>query len=152
MTAPASTCILCRSSAVPFLVCPDFLTSTGSFSIVRCTACGFLWTADAPAPEQIHPYYGGVYEERSHPPLAHPLLRRMRTALQTRLRARMVEREAGKQRGKVLDIGCGDGSFLLAMRNRGWQPTGVELAEQKRAALKALGVTAVGPEEWPNFV
>jgi len=31
-----------------------------------------------------------------------------------------------KQRGKVLDIGCGDGHFLHSIRNKGWQVEGLD--------------------------
>src|SRR6266446_1582472 len=91
------TCIACGGASVPFLRCPDFLTSSGESSIVRCTACGFLWTADAPCMAEMSRFYGMVYEQSIHPPLAHPLLRRVRMEIQTTVRARMVERQAAKR-------------------------------------------------------
>jgi len=118
---------------------------------VRCTSCGFLWTAEAPRIEEMSRFYGMVYEQSIHPPLAHPLLRRVWMELQTRMRARMVERQAGTRCGNILDIGCGDGDFLRAMRRCGWHAIGVELTDEKRNKLTALGIHAVGPNDFPKL-
>lgn len=101
--------------------------------------------------KEISRFYGPVYERSIHPPLAHPLLRGLRLEIQTRVRARMVERQAGKRSGMVLDIGCGDGDFLRAMRRRGWKTVGVELTNQKRNRLNERGICAVGPDDWSNL-
>jgi 2-polyprenyl-3-methyl-5-hydroxy-6-metoxy-1,4-benzoquinol methylase len=63
----------------------------------------------------------------------------------------MVEQQARKHRGDLLDIGCGDGDFLRAMRRRGWNTTGVELVDEKRSKLGARGIRAIGPEGWPGL-
>ncbi len=144
-------CIACGGLPSPFLNCQDFLTSSGRFSIVRCTSCGFLWTADAPEAQDIHRLYGPRYEASIHPPFAHPLLRRLRLEIQTRVRAGLVQQQAGKRRGNLLDIGCGDGDFLRAIQRRGWNGTGVELSDDKRNRLKRKGIPAIGPREWPNL-
>jgi 2-polyprenyl-3-methyl-5-hydroxy-6-metoxy-1,4-benzoquinol methylase len=42
----------------------------------------------------------------------------------------------------VLDVGCGDGTFLAAMRRRGWDCWGVEVSEEgARAAAARPGLT-----------
>jgi 2-polyprenyl-3-methyl-5-hydroxy-6-metoxy-1,4-benzoquinol methylase len=48
----------------------------------------------------------------------------------------------GEANRAVLDIGCGPGLFLLAMREHGWQPAGVEPSEEagKRAREAGLAV------------
>ncbi|MFH0908173.1 MAG: class I SAM-dependent methyltransferase [bacterium] len=42
-------------------------------------------------------------------------------------RAQIVQRAAGKRKGTVLDIGCGNGRFLLYMARIGWTSHGTEL-------------------------
>jgi 2-polyprenyl-3-methyl-5-hydroxy-6-metoxy-1,4-benzoquinol methylase len=39
-------------------------------------------------------------------------------------------------RGRLLDVGCGDGAFLARMKNLGWDVVGVELDEKAAAAAK----------------
>lgn len=50
--------------------------------------------------------------------------------------------------GKLLDIGCGDGSFLLAARQRGWQVQGTEF-NPREARQKGLDVVT-GLDEIPG--
>lgn len=54
-------------------------------------------------------------------------------------RADFVSKLVGK--GQCLDIGCGDGEFLMAMRNRGWSVKGTELtgSAYERANKKLPG-------------
>jgi 2-polyprenyl-3-methyl-5-hydroxy-6-metoxy-1,4-benzoquinol methylase len=42
-------------------------------------------------------------------------------------RCRAVMAYASSKGGRILDIGCSTGSFLDAMRRRGWEPYGVEI-------------------------
>jgi SAM-dependent methyltransferase len=41
-----------------------------------------------------------------------------------------------KQKGRLLDIGCGNGYLLYCAREDGWQVTGIELSERLTTALK----------------
>jgi SAM-dependent methyltransferase len=53
-----------------------------------------------------------------------------------------MERERGGSRGRLLDVGCSTGAFLLAARQRGWQVEGLELGKASAAyAQDALGLT-----------
>lgn len=70
-----------------------------------------------PAPQAMDAYYGAVYHGGRHGFTQSLCLRR---------RIRFLAR-AGGSPGRLLDVGCGDGSFLLAAERRGWRAAGTEL-------------------------
>lgn len=45
--------------------------------------------------------------------------------------------------GKLLDFGCGNGTFLRRMKTLGWDVTGVDFSEQAVAAVRASGIRAL---------
>ncbi|MBL4844726.1 MAG: class I SAM-dependent methyltransferase [Planctomycetes bacterium] len=45
-----------------------------------------------------------------------------------------------RQKGSLLDVGCGAGRFLLAARERGWRVAGVDLSESNARAGQATGL------------
>ena len=47
------------------------------------------------------------------------------------------------QKGKLLDIGCGTGDFLVVAKNDGWQITGIEPGEKPRKIAIRKGVSFV---------
>jgi SAM-dependent methyltransferase len=47
------------------------------------------------------------------------------------------------QPGDILDVGCGSGAFLLALREVGWRPHGIELDTSAVAAARAAGLEDV---------
>lgn len=58
---------------------------------------------------------------------------------------------------KVLDIGCGSGSFLFALKSEGLKPFGTDVAKAAVEALERASFNVVQgslhtvPEEWGNF-
>lgn len=99
------------------------------FSILECPKCGLGHTA--PQPADLAPYYGAAYHGGRHGFTADYCARR---------RLRIVEEFSARGDGserhlKLLDVGCGDGTFLLRARDAGWQVAGTEMnAQIARAA------------------
>ena len=86
------------------------------FSILACEQCGLGHTS--PVPADLGPYYGRAYHGGRHGVTA---------AYCAWRRVRMVQRaRAASAPRTLLDVGCGDGTFLLAARRRGWTVTGTE--------------------------
>lgn len=56
-------------------------------------------------------------------------------------------------RGRLLDVGCGDGAFLARMKSLGWDPVGVEPDEKAATAAKARfdGEVFIGTLEAAGF-
>lgn len=84
------------------------------FSILACRECGFGETS--PQPENLAAYYA-EYHGKRHGFTADYCARR---------RAGWLEKSA-ETRGRVLDIGCGEGTFLDAAIESGWNGVGTEL-------------------------
>lgn len=98
------------------------------FSIHACSVCGLAQTA--PVPENLDSYYADYHGGR-HGATADFCARR---------RARWLEKSVAenvKQPRKVLDVGCGEGTFLIHAKRLGWQTVGVETS---RADLKNSGL------------
>src|SRR5580704_2258069 len=80
------------------------------FAIVRCASCGLGHTD--PVPRDLSPYYAGYHGGR-HGPTA---------SLCAARRARWLRAATGRARGRVLDVGCGDGTFLARVARDGYTP------------------------------
>jgi len=49
--------------------------------------------------------------------------------------------------GRLLDIGCGDGAFMMLCREAGWTCAGVEVSQGAAARARAKGCTVISPAE-----
>lgn len=85
------------------------------FSILRCTECGIEQTL--PALADLGPYYADYYGGRHGFTERHCVHRRLR----------WTNSFKKGQHPRLLDIGCGEGTFLLAARATGWQVAGTEM-------------------------
>ena len=112
-----SKCVVCGDPLEPFWAeVRDPLTGD-AFSVWRCMRCGLGHTV--PQPLEIGRYYQGSYYGKRHGFTSRYCVRR-------RLRLLSASAAAGTGR-KLVDVGCGDGSFLLAARKEGWEVTGTEI-------------------------
>ncbi|MCB0256783.1 MAG: class I SAM-dependent methyltransferase [Anaerolineae bacterium] len=91
----------------------------GEFAIVRCRRCGLVYLGPRPNEHEIGLYYpDGDYNcfksDATSDPLGddHHFVKAAKTR--------------NLERGRLCDIGCGSGSFLVSARASGWQVAGVE--------------------------
>jgi len=101
------------------------------FKVRRCSKCDHHFTVPVLGPNEIGDYYAEVYygtKNKRFNPLMEGLVEWF-----ARRRATTLGRFA--KVGKVLDIGCGRGLTLAALRDMGWQTRGCEFSET--AARKA---------------
>jgi len=156
-------CPLCdRRDEEIVLEAPDPTPSPESpalrFAVVKCKSCGMIYTNPRPSPESIGQFYPVDYRPHRRP-------RKMRQANDRpsfwgKITGRRVPERAGTLnwigQGRLLDFGCGGGSYLKRMADLGWQVTGLDAAVgavrevQEKLGLRALVGSLPHPELEPK--
>jgi len=118
-------CNLCGSNSFkPSLQCEGF-------SYVRCAKCGLVQMNPQPEQKEIKRRYG---EGSGQDYLAYELANEkafLDLALLALKDSGFEETERALlscDKARVLDVGCATGSLLAALRQRGWETTGVEIS------------------------
>lgn len=130
-------CVLCGGA--------DFMPYRhGRFgaAIAVCRQCRLVFTQPQPDAPALHAHYDETY----YAPWTTPREQRRRQALWQR-RLRIVRRVCPA--GRLLDVGCGDGTFLHHARLAGYDTVGVEISDYAvRFARAHYGLTVIaGPLE-----
>ncbi len=141
MTAPMSpfTCALCQAHQAELVV-----RETDGRTIVRCLNCGMRHVHPFPSDEalaaiyQTEAYFGMNSPDPSVGYSAYAVGQIVSTTDRERLR--LLARWHPPP-GRLLDVGCAFGSFLLAAHEAGWQPLGLEISEPAaRTAREKFGL------------
>jgi SAM-dependent methyltransferase len=136
-------CPLCGSEdAGEVLRGPDRLLGLpGEFRFVRCLSCGLI--RQNPRPSAVLALYPDDYPAHQQMPgIGGHGLRELDLRYGQRKRVRTVQAHA--HGGRLLDVGCGSGSFLVEMRRApGWKVAGVEPVENAWRLCRSLGLDVV---------
>jgi 2-polyprenyl-3-methyl-5-hydroxy-6-metoxy-1,4-benzoquinol methylase len=139
--------------------------------IVRCDACGLHFTNPRPAADHLGAYYQADYAPYHRQRGEIERSSAISTALRTWVLADAYGAPANKPRGwraaivraarlvqstehfgfgipfhgegRLLDFGCGDGTFLRRMAAIGWKPIGLDFGPRAVAAARAGGIPAL---------
>jgi 2-polyprenyl-3-methyl-5-hydroxy-6-metoxy-1,4-benzoquinol methylase len=142
-----ANCLLCGSPRWSLLVeAPDCNAAGTSlwFAVVQCQQCGLCFTNPRPSHRSIGQFYPSAYRphrfSRRHPP--RPWWRRV--PLLQRSGRKLGPLLPWHGQGRLLDFGCGGGTFLDRMRRLGWQVTGVDTSVAAvQRVRKELGLHAL---------
>lgn len=122
-----TSCPVCSGPSQPFSVVRDRDREGESWQIRRCRKCGYGWTLPPIGPEDIGAYYPPAYLGDSERTLDAFLAGRLQKSRSWR---RETEKVAFLERfvpgGAILDVGCSNASFLLALDEKRWKRVGVE--------------------------
>lgn len=143
----AEVCPICgNAQTINTLSVKDFSISQEIFQLQTCNNCNFLFTSPVPDQDAIGRYYAsdvyishtdsnkGVIEQ------LYQLVRKRTLASKRKLIASLTQRE----KGTILDYGCGTGAFLNEMKLNGWNTYGIEPDAGARAKAEQLIGNTVG--------
>lgn len=123
-----SQCPLCGSGHFSnFMVAKDHAVSQESFSICKCATCNFLFTNPRPDIANIQKYYDSknyISHQNSASNLTNFVYKLVRK-FTLRKKVQWIN-EQSKNKGKLLDYGCGTGYFLKSAEKNGWEVIGIE--------------------------
>lgn len=142
-------CPICNSSSFTDLFqCKDQTASKESFPLIKCNQCSLVITSPRPDENSIGKYYEST-DYISHSGKSRSLFDRVyfiARSIALRNKKKLISRYFDS--GKLLDYGCGAGSFLAYMNDSGWQAFGVEPSTKARDIAKESGaVIAASIEE-----
>ena len=115
---------------MPFLSCPDHEFRERKVDLCKCNSCDAVFVNPIPSTKQLGQYYSSTYYNKP----------RLLTNFLQFLRKRKF---ANLKPGKILDIGCGSGSFLLAMNSIGWACYGTEISKSSHEFLKNVQLSDI---------
>ncbi len=125
----------------------DPLHREGSFQMVKCPSCRFIYLNPRPTDQSLFHFYQGYLPEdgisiESWRRMMRPIFRRS---------ADLIKRH--REKGKLLDVGTGFGFFLAGMKDQGWEVEGVEISKKAISyAREVLNLTVYpGPLEKVAF-
>ena len=110
------------------------------YRVILCRACGLVHVDPRPAPGEIAALYAGYHsrdgqDEASWTRLMDGVFRESAALLRP---VRGAGGDGGS--GRLLDVGCGFGSFVGLMRRRGWDAEGVDPSPAAVAAARKAGL------------
>jgi 2-polyprenyl-3-methyl-5-hydroxy-6-metoxy-1,4-benzoquinol methylase len=105
----------------------------GTFNVVRCNICGLVYVTPRPTKRAMEKYYPTEYIP--HQPIGNSMgvTRKMLQSVwgsYTRLLGgdKNLWSLNYLDKGKILDIGCGNGSYLKTLKDEGWETWGIDIS------------------------
>jgi SAM-dependent methyltransferase len=128
-------------------VCQDprrqSVVTQNGLAVTRCLACGQRYVWPVPADSVLAAIYDRNYYRGGHGSVGFIDYGAL-TPARRRMFGRHLDRiERLLRPGRVLDVGCATGDFLLLARERGWNTLGVDPSPAREQAM-AAGVRMVG--------
>jgi len=130
---PDKTCHVCGGARFYYLF------SAADYRVVQCDDCGLVFLNPQPSDAELARIYSADYFLGSNTATSSQAVREIKQAT-ARLYLSEISRYCGSDSGRVLEVGCGDGDFLVIAQAADWCVTGVEYSatacEKARQRLK----------------
>ncbi len=149
-----TACPICNHSTfVPFIKCTDYTVTKEEFGIVSCNQCNFKFTNPRPDESSIGRYYESQ-DYVSHSNTKSGIINKIYHFIKSiaiKNKIRLIEELLPKNR-TILDIGCGTGSFLGAIKEKGWSVSGIEPNQNARnLAINDFSIPVLPELKLDNF-
>lgn len=103
-----------------------FAATKLDYAVVHCASCDFLFRNPTYRPKKLVEVYNGGYLKF----LSGDYQKGRRETYMSVLERLQFEKQVNNgEPGRILDVGCGFGLFIGAMRERGWDVYGMDFAE-----------------------
>ena len=110
----------------------------GHYRIARCGGCGLEFNADFRHGDGSDGTFGKEYFTERHHAAFEGALTDYRNDPSVPVFGRRLEQiEKRTARGRLIDVGCGPGTFLRVAKERGWQVEGVDISNFAAAQARA---------------
>ena len=130
---PVKNCHVCQGVKIYYLF------SSGDHRVVRCDDCGLVFLNPQPSADELARIYRAEYFLGSESEAGRQTASELKYAT-AGLYLSEIRRYHGSGNGRLLEVGCGEGDFLVLAEADGWQVTGVEFSspagERARQRLK----------------
>lgn len=148
-----NTCPWCGSPTEnSYLDVKDYFLSKEDFKIFSCPQCGLLFTSPRPAPDVIGKYYQSeaYYSHQQNNKGFIPKIYEFVKSFNVKNKTNMAI--GGLPQGRLLDIGCGVGDFLVSVKKHGWEVDGIEPStDAKTIAKTRLGFVPKDPSAYSSL-
>lgn len=113
----------------------------GHYTVVRCTTCGLMRTDPRPTPASMKAFYPDDYgpyaaETASGSVALRDTSRRRRLGLG-------AQHIPPLPPGRMLELGCASGNFMMRMKNAGWEVEGIEFSAAAAEVARQRGFRVV---------
>lgn len=122
---PVKVCHVCEGARVYYVF------STSGYRVVRCDDCGLVFLNPQPSDAELAGIYDANYFLGSDTEGGRQAVSETKLAT-AQLYLSEIGRYYGPEKGRLLEIGCGDGDFLVLAESEGWQVTGIEYSQTAR--------------------
>lgn len=153
-------CDLCKyDKPDPFLTAPDRNYQSGIFKYIKCPRCSLIWLSPRPKSKVLSRYYPKIYRAHLGTEKASQLQLLIRKLIyKNNLVAKIFIKDQlffWQKKGKILDVGTGNGKYLEILRGWGWDSYGLEISkdvvkEAQKNGIKNIEEGVLLTSKYPN--
>jgi len=138
-------CDLCGKEKTEFfLQAEDRNYQTGKFKYIRCCNCKLVWLSPRPVEAVLGQYYPKIYRAHLAVEQTSPIQKTIRSLIyESSILSKIFIKDQlffWKEKGKILDVGTGNGRYLEVLKGWGFDSYGLEISPDVVKNAKKNGI------------